>query len=58
MSGFMRSSSAAFWLTLVFFYDALLHLVHAATLEANSAYQACLASPSTCNRLCVSLLSP
>ena len=55
MPGFMRSSSAAVWLALVFVYDALLHLVHAATLEANSAYQNCLAYPSSCTVLCVSL---
>ena len=58
MPGFMRSSSAAFWLALVFFYDALLHLVHAATLEDRSEYQACLSSPSTCTSLCVSLPFP
>jgi len=58
MPGFMRSSSATLWLTVLFWYDALLHLVHAATLEANSAYQNCLASASTCTELCASLLSP
>jgi len=36
---------------LVFFYDALLHLVHAVTLEDTSEYQACLSSPSTCTSL-------
>ena len=55
MPGFMRSSSAACWLTLVLVYDALLHLVHAVTVEDRSEYQACLFSPSTCTRLCVSL---
>ena len=58
MPGFMRSSSATVWLTLVLFCDALLHLVHAATLEANSAYLNCLASVSTCTRLCDSLPLP
>ena len=57
MPGFMRSSSAAFGLTLAFFYDALLHLVHAVTVEDRSEYQACLASPSTCTQLCASLPS-
>jgi len=44
MPGFMRSSSAACWLWLVLLYDALLHLVHAVTVEDRSEYQACLAS--------------
>ena len=58
MPGFMRSSSATVWLTLVLFCDALLHLVHAVTLEAKSEYQACLSSPSTCTYLCDSLPLP
>jgi len=55
MPGFMRSSSAACWLWLVLLYDALLHLVHAVTVEDTSEYQACLASPATCTELCDSL---
>jgi hypothetical protein len=68
MPGFMRSSSAAVWLALVFVYDALLHLVHAqtasptatsaVTLEDRSEYQACLSSPATCTELCDSLPLP
>ena len=55
MPGFMRSSSVTLWLTVLIWYDVLLHVVHAATIEANSAYQACLASVSTCTELCASL---
>jgi hypothetical protein len=53
----MRSSCAALWLTLVLLHDALVHPVHAATLETHPNYQACLASPSTCTALCASLLT-
>ena len=58
MPGFMRSSSAAVWLALVFVYDALLHLVHAVTVEDTSEYQACLSSPPSCTELCDSLPLP
>ena len=53
MSGYsVRSIMCRLWLMLMLLNDALIRLVHAATLAANSAYQACLASPSTCTGLC------
>ena len=53
MSGYsVRSIMCRLWLMLMLLNDALIRLVHAATLAANSAYQACLASPSTCTRMC------
>ena len=53
MSGYsVRSIMCRLWLMLMLLNDALIRLVRAATLAANSAYQACLASPSTCTGLC------
>ena len=53
MSGYsVRSIMCRLWLMLMLLNDALIRLVHAATVAANSAYQACLASPSTCTRMC------
>ena len=60
MADFTRSVAWRFWFALLILCDTLMHLVRAATLEDlwRGDYQACLASPSTCTRLCASLLSP
>ena len=58
MADFTRSVAWRFWFALLILCDMLVHLVRAATIEDRSAYQACLATPSTCYRLCASLLSP
>ena len=58
MADFTRSVAWRFWFALLILCDMLVHLVRAATLEDRSEYQTCLATPSTCTRLCDSLLSP
>ena len=53
MSGYsVRSIMCRLWLMLMLLNDALIRLVRAVTIEDRSEYQACLASPSTCTRLC------
>jgi len=52
MACFTRSVVWRFWTAVLLLSDMLLHLVHAGTLEENSDYQACVASPSTCGILC------
>ena len=52
MADFTRSVVWRFWTALLLLGDMLVHLVRAATFEASGAYQACLASPSTCTRMC------
>ena len=52
MADFTRSVVWRFWTALLLLGDMLVHLVRAATLEASSEYQACLASPSTCTQMC------
>jgi hypothetical protein len=52
MADFTRSVVWRFWAAVLLLSDMLVNLVRAATLEDHSDYQACLASPSTCTRLC------
>ena len=52
MADFTRSVVWRFWTAVLLLGDMLVHLVHAATIEDHSDYQACLASPSTCTSLC------
>ena len=52
MADFTRSVVWRFWTALLLLGDMLVHLVRAATIEDQSRYQACLASPSTCTRMC------
>ena len=58
MADFTRSVVWRFWTALLLLGDMLVHLVRAATIEAQSSYQTCLASPSTCGRMCASLPLP
>ena len=57
MADCTRSVAWRFWFALLILCDMLVHLVRAVTIEDRSEYQACLATPSTCTRLCASLLS-
>jgi hypothetical protein len=46
------------WLPLLLLSDSLMRVVSGASLEDNSVYQACIASPSTCTYLYVPPSSP
>jgi hypothetical protein len=54
MVDFTRSVVWRFMCALLLLNDKLLHLVRASTIEDSSAYQACVADPSTCTYLCAS----
>jgi len=58
MACFTRSVVWRFWTAVLLLSDVLLHLARAVRLEEHSNYQACVASPATCVRLCVFLPLP
>ena len=58
MKDFTRGVAWRLWAFFLLMFDTLIHMVRAATIEDQSAYQSCLANPSTCTILCASLRLP